>query len=159
MWTWTPSSPCVKNSTALWKRTVESWVLTISLSKQLPFLVVRCPKSTPPGRIPSSDSEYFYLLASSLEFSVRASGSNCWLISDNQYKLKSKSFPCRYDSVDVSVAVSTDKGLITPIVFNAERKGLSAISNNIKSLASKAREGKLQPHEFQVGFMHSISHY
>lgn len=56
----------------------------------------------------------------------------------------------RYNSVDISVAVSTDKGLITPIVFGTERKGLAAISREVKSLAARAREGKLQPHEFQV---------
>lgn len=53
--------------------------------------------------------------------------------------------------VDVSVAVSTPNGLITPIVFNAHIKGLAAISSNVTSLATKAREGKLQPHEFQGG--------
>ena len=52
--------------------------------------------------------------------------------------------------MDVSVAVSTDTGLITPIVFGADTKGLVQISNDVKSLAKKAREGKLQPHEFQV---------
>ncbi|XP_009071550.1 PREDICTED: dihydrolipoyllysine-residue acetyltransferase component of pyruvate dehydrogenase complex, mitochondrial, partial [Acanthisitta chloris] len=53
--------------------------------------------------------------------------------------------------VDVSVAVSTPAGLITPIVFNAHIKGLAAISKDVVSLATKAREGKLQPHEFQGG--------
>ncbi|KAF3706507.1 Dihydrolipoyllysine-residue acetyltransferase component of pyruvate dehydrogenase complex [Channa argus] len=53
--------------------------------------------------------------------------------------------------VDVSVAVSTASGLITPIVFNAHTKGLAAISNDVSALAAKAREGKLQPHEFQGG--------
>ncbi|KAF4796666.1 hypothetical protein TURU_082334 [Turdus rufiventris] len=53
--------------------------------------------------------------------------------------------------VDVSVAVSTPAGLITPIVFNAHIKGLAAISQDVASLAAKAREGKLQPHEFQGG--------
>ncbi|KAG9351494.1 hypothetical protein JZ751_022744 [Albula glossodonta] len=53
--------------------------------------------------------------------------------------------------VDVSVAVSTANGLITPIVFNAHIKGLAAISQDVSSLAAKAREGKLQPHEFQGG--------
>ncbi|XP_076836133.1 dihydrolipoyllysine-residue acetyltransferase component of pyruvate dehydrogenase complex, mitochondrial [Brachyhypopomus gauderio] len=53
--------------------------------------------------------------------------------------------------VDVNVAVSTPNGLITPIVFNAHIKGLAAISKDITALASKAREGKLQPHEFQGG--------
>uniref|UniRef100_A0A671V924 Acetyltransferase component of pyruvate dehydrogenase complex n=1 Tax=Sparus aurata TaxID=8175 RepID=A0A671V924_SPAAU len=53
--------------------------------------------------------------------------------------------------VDVSVAVSTANGLITPIVFNAHTKGLVAISSDVSALAAKAREGKLQPHEFQGG--------
>ncbi|XP_059207804.1 dihydrolipoyllysine-residue acetyltransferase component of pyruvate dehydrogenase complex, mitochondrial [Centropristis striata] len=53
--------------------------------------------------------------------------------------------------VDVSVAVSTANGLITPIVFNAHTKGLAAICSDVSALAGKAREGKLQPHEFQGG--------
>ncbi|NXL14195.1 ODP2 dehydrogenase, partial [Setophaga kirtlandii] len=53
--------------------------------------------------------------------------------------------------VDVSVAVSTPAGLITPIVFNAHIKGLAAISKDVAALAARAREGKLQPHEFQGG--------
>ncbi|XP_033027333.1 dihydrolipoyllysine-residue acetyltransferase component of pyruvate dehydrogenase complex, mitochondrial [Lacerta agilis] len=53
--------------------------------------------------------------------------------------------------VDVSVAVSTPAGLITPIVFNAHIKGLASINKDIVTLATKAREGKLQPHEFQGG--------
>ncbi|XP_030556832.1 dihydrolipoyllysine-residue acetyltransferase component of pyruvate dehydrogenase complex, mitochondrial [Drosophila novamexicana] len=56
-----------------------------------------------------------------------------------------------YDDVDVSVAVSTEKGLITPIIFGADRKGVLEISKNVKELAGKARENKLQPHEFQGG--------
>ena len=55
-----------------------------------------------------------------------------------------------YDNVDVSVAVSTERGLITPIIFKAEQKGLATISADMKNLAARAREGKLQPHEFQV---------
>lgn len=57
----------------------------------------------------------------------------------------------RAQSVDVSVAVATPNGLITPIVFNAATKSLSDISANIRELAVKAREGKLKPQEFQGG--------
>ncbi|KAL7040864.1 hypothetical protein ACKWTF_000542 [Chironomus riparius] len=57
----------------------------------------------------------------------------------------------QFDAVDVSVAVSTDNGLITPIVFSADRKGVADISVDVKSLAARAREGKLQPQEFQGG--------
>ena len=58
--------------------------------------------------------------------------------------------------VDISVAVSTPAGLITPIVFNAHIKGLETIANDVVSLATKAREGKLQPHEFQVKYLFTI---
>lgn len=57
----------------------------------------------------------------------------------------------RYNNVDVSVAVSTESGLITPIVFSADTKGIVEISKDVKALAAKAREGKLQPQEFQGG--------
>jgi pyruvate dehydrogenase E2 component (dihydrolipoamide acetyltransferase) len=56
-----------------------------------------------------------------------------------------------FDAVDVSVAVAIPGGLITPIIRNADIKGLAAISNEMKSLAAKAREGKLKLEEFQGG--------
>ncbi|XP_003745716.1 pyruvate dehydrogenase protein X component, mitochondrial [Galendromus occidentalis] len=55
------------------------------------------------------------------------------------------------EKVDISVAVSTDSGLITPIVKDADQRSLSEISNSIKELATKARENKLKPHEFEGG--------
>ena len=57
----------------------------------------------------------------------------------------------QHHSCDVSVAVDTGSGLITPIVTSAQTKGLAEISSNIKELAGKAKEGKLQPHEFMGG--------
>ena len=57
----------------------------------------------------------------------------------------------RYTDVDVSVAVATPNGLITPIVHHADHKGLAAISGEMKELAAKARDGKLKPEEFQGG--------
>lgn len=57
----------------------------------------------------------------------------------------------QYQSADVAVAVSIEGGLITPVVRQAERKGLLDISNEMKGLAVKAREGKLKPEEFQGG--------
>ncbi|MBY0342971.1 MAG: 2-oxo acid dehydrogenase subunit E2 [Sphingomonadales bacterium] len=52
---------------------------------------------------------------------------------------------------DISVAVAAPSGLITPIIRDAGRKGLSEISTEMKALANKAKDGKLQPHEFQGG--------
>ncbi|AUG53016.1 pyruvate dehydrogenase complex dihydrolipoamide acetyltransferase [Thalassospira marina] len=52
---------------------------------------------------------------------------------------------------DISVAVAIDGGLITPVIRNAGGKGLAEISTEMKALAAKARDGKLQPQEFQGG--------
>jgi pyruvate dehydrogenase E2 component (dihydrolipoyllysine-residue acetyltransferase) len=56
-----------------------------------------------------------------------------------------------YDHADVSVAVATPAGLITPIIKAAEGKGLATISNEMKDLAVRARDGKLKPEEYQGG--------
>ena len=56
-----------------------------------------------------------------------------------------------YNNIDISMAVAIDGGLITPIIKNADQKTIQAISIEAKQLAKKAREGKLQPEEFQGG--------
>ncbi|MCB1113661.1 MAG: 2-oxo acid dehydrogenase subunit E2 [Chlamydiia bacterium] len=57
----------------------------------------------------------------------------------------------RYSSVDISVAVQVPMGLITPIVPKTDEKPIEEISKEIKALIQKAKEGRLQPHEFQGG--------
>lgn len=57
----------------------------------------------------------------------------------------------QFKHADISVAVATPNGLITPIVKRAEEKGLRQISEEVKDLAGRAREGKLKPEEFQGG--------
>lgn len=57
----------------------------------------------------------------------------------------------KYDDIDVSVAVATPDGLITPVIRHADQKGLAEISIEIKELAVRARENKLSPEEFQGG--------
>jgi len=57
----------------------------------------------------------------------------------------------QHNTVDMSVAVDTGNGLITPIVKGAESKGLAEISGTVRELAARAKEGKLQPQEFQGG--------
>jgi pyruvate/2-oxoglutarate dehydrogenase complex dihydrolipoamide acyltransferase (E2) component len=54
-------------------------------------------------------------------------------------------------TVDISVAVATDNGLITPIVFNADRLSVQDINGQVRQLATKAKDGKLKPNEFQGG--------
>lgn len=56
-----------------------------------------------------------------------------------------------YNNIDISMAVAIDGGLITPIIKNADQKTIQTISAETKQLAKKARDGKLQPEEFQGG--------
>jgi len=72
----------------------------------------------------------------------------------------------QWKKADVSIAVATPTGLITPIVTNVGSKGLTTISAEAKALAKKARDGKLQPQEYQGGTftvsnlgMFGISHF
>ena len=57
----------------------------------------------------------------------------------------------KYSRADISVAVSIPGGLITPIIANANGKSVSAIAVEMKDLAARAKEGKLQPQEYQGG--------
>jgi pyruvate dehydrogenase E2 component (dihydrolipoamide acetyltransferase) len=62
----------------------------------------------------------------------------------------------RFGGVHLGMAVATDDGLIVPVIFDADRKGLREISAEAKSLAKKARERKLKPEEF-TGSSFSVS--
>ena len=57
----------------------------------------------------------------------------------------------KYNRADISVAVSIPAGLITPIIVGADSKSVSAISTEMKELAGLARDGKLQPQQYQGG--------
>jgi len=111
------------------------------------------------------DCELDRLLALRKEINERREGSgkvsvNDFVIRANALALKAvpavnaswtEAAILQYSTVDVSVAVALDGGLITPIVRNADLKGLAAISAEIKELAGRAREGKLMPEEYQGG--------
>lgn len=103
---------------------------------------------------------------------LNAKGDGSFKISVNDYIVKAVAranlivpacnsswqgdFIRQYKGVDVSVAVATPTGLITPIIKNAHAKGLAEISQETKALAKKAREGALQPNEF-IGGTVSVS--
>lgn len=57
----------------------------------------------------------------------------------------------RFDTVDVAVAVATDRGLVTPVVRDAARRSISAISADVSDLAERARLGKLAQREIEGG--------
>ncbi len=94
-------------------------------------------------------------------------GPNAYLITINDMVIKATAATLRrvptvnaswtdegmvfYDDVDISVAVAIPDGLITPIIRQADRKGLATISREMKDLAARARAGKLKPEEYQGG--------
>ena len=57
----------------------------------------------------------------------------------------------KYHRVDIAIAVATKTGLITPVVRDADNKGLAQVSSEIKNLAARAQDGKLLPEEYQGG--------
>lgn len=105
------------------------------------------------------------LLAARVELNDKANGA--FKLSVNDFIIKAaamalKAYPAanvswtdsaiqQYLKADISVAVSTPTGLITPIIKAAEDKGLRDISNEMKDLAGRARDNKLKPEEFQGG--------
>ncbi|EXJ82493.1 pyruvate dehydrogenase E2 component (dihydrolipoamide acetyltransferase) [Capronia epimyces CBS 606.96] len=71
--------------------------------------------------------------------------NSSWREQDGQVVIR------QHNTVDVSVAVATPIGLMTPIVKNADSIGLSSISSAVKDLGKRARDGKLKPEEYQGG--------
>jgi pyruvate dehydrogenase E2 component (dihydrolipoamide acetyltransferase) len=99
------------------------------------------------GRAPSGDKSYklsvndFVVRAVALALRAYPGANSSW--TDEAIRL--------YQTVDVCVAVAAPNGLITPVVRGADNKGLVAISNEVRALAKRAREGKLMPEEYQGG--------
>ena len=122
-------------------------------------------KQTIPHFYLSVDCQLDNLLAARKKLNDQADGA--YKLSVNDFIIKAsamalKSYPAanvawtddallQFKHADISIAVATPTGLITPIVKAAEEKGLAEISNEMKDLAGRAREGKLKPHEFQGG--------
>ncbi|MDE2334674.1 MAG: pyruvate dehydrogenase complex dihydrolipoamide acetyltransferase [Rhodospirillales bacterium] len=126
-------------------------------------------KATIPHFYVSVDVELDALLAMRTKLNAKSAGEGpgAFRLSVNDFIVKASAIALRrvpgvnaswtddgialYEDVDISVAVSIPDGLITPIVRQADRKGLAAISNEMKDLADRAKSGKLKPDEFQGG--------
>jgi len=122
-------------------------------------------KTTVPHFYLTMDIQLDNLLAARKEMNDKANGA--YKLSVNDFIVKAsamalKKYPAcnvswqdsaihQFMHSDISVAVATPNGLITPIVKSAESKGLAEISAEVKELAGRAREGKLKPEEFQGG--------
>ena len=125
-------------------------------------------KQTIPHFYLTIDCEVDTLLAARKELNAKSpEGEGGFKLSVNDFVIRAASLALRkvpaanasftdegfrkYHWVDMSVAVAIPDGLITPIIRQADRKGLAQISNEMKELAAKARDGKLQPEEYQGG--------
>ncbi|ORY59765.1 pyruvate dehydrogenase dihydrolipoamide acetyltransferase [Pseudomassariella vexata] len=102
-----------------------------------------------------------------LRQALNSSGEGKYKLSVNDFLIKAIAVACQkvpaanaswqgdfirqFKNVDVSVAVATPNGLITPIVTGAESRGLQSISAKVKELAKLARDGKLKPEQYQGG--------
>ena len=106
-----------------------------------------------------------------LRESLNASSGGAYKLSVNDFLIKACAVACKkvptvnsswreidgqtiireHKVVDVSVAVATPVGLMTPIIKNADSIGLTSISSQVKDLGKRARDGKLKPEEYQGG--------
>jgi pyruvate dehydrogenase E2 component (dihydrolipoamide acetyltransferase) len=85
----------------------------------------------------------FFVRACALALREHA-GINCGFNSVTQSIIQ-------FETIDIAIAVNIDQGLITPIVRRADNKGIREISAEIRSLAQRARDGKLKPTEYKGG--------
>ena len=124
-------------------------------------------KQTVPHFYLTIDCELDELLKVRKDLNTRAEKSGAYKLSVNDFVIRAvalalKKVPAAnaswsdegillYEHADISVAVATPAGLITPIVKAAEGKGLAQISTEMKDLATRARDGALQPVEYQGG--------
>lgn len=105
------------------------------------------------------------LLKLRTQFNEKSNGA--YKLSVNDFVVKAAAIACtrvpeansswtddfirRYHYVDINVAVNTDRGLLTPLIQDADKLGLAGISNTVKTLAEKGKEGKLSPSELASG--------
>jgi pyruvate dehydrogenase complex dihydrolipoamide acetyltransferase long form len=86
------------------------------------------------------------------DFLIRAAAASLRQVpeANSQYNPKTKDITL-LSNIDISLAVALEGGLITPIIFGADKKGLSTLSAEAKDLAKRARNKGLKPHEYQGG--------
>lgn len=139
-------------------------VPTSSMRKTIANRLVQSMNENPHYFVASSVSVTKLL---KLRAALNASADGAYKLSVNDFLIKACAIACKkvpqvnaswrdgyirnFKSVDVSVAVATPVGLMTPIVHGAEGLGLSAISAAVKELGKKARDGKLKPEQYQGG--------
>ncbi|MCJ1360968.1 pyruvate dehydrogenase complex dihydrolipoamide acetyltransferase component (E2) [Acarospora aff. strigata] len=115
---------------------------TLSVSKLLKLR--QALNASAAGKYKLSLNDFFVKACAVACLKVPAVNSS-WREQDGQVMIR------QHNTVDVSVAVATPVGLMTPIVRGVEGLGLESISAQIKDLGKRARDGKLKPEEYQGG--------
>lgn len=122
-------------------------------------------KQTIPHYYLSMDCEVDTLLA--LRAKINGDAGSQFKLSVNDFIIKASALACKqvpeansswqgdtireYHTVDINVAVATEKGLMTPLVPEADRLGLRSINSEVKDLATAAQSGKLHPDKMRSG--------
>jgi pyruvate dehydrogenase E2 component (dihydrolipoamide acetyltransferase) len=83
------------------------------------------------------------------DFIIKAAALACRKVPDANSSWQD-TYIRRFHNVDINVAVSTDQGLLTPLVADADKQGLQSIASSVKALADKGKQGKLSPAELSV---------
>ena len=161
-----PTAPVIQASAAPSPAPTDVAFEEVKLSNMRKIIAARLQeaKQTIPHFYLTVDCELDALLAMRKKLNAR---SDDYRISVNDFVIKALALALRkvpeanaawggdtlrmFKSADISVAVAIDGGLITPIVRNADAKGLVEISDEMKNLAARARDGKLMPEEYQGG--------
>ena len=99
----------------------------------------------------SADGEYKLSLNDFLIKAVAVAALKVPAVNSSWRDVDGQTVIRKHNSVDVSVAVATPVGLMTPIVKGVEGLGLEKISGQVKDLGKRARDGKLKPEEYQGG--------
>ena len=90
------------------------------------------------------------------DFVIRACGLALMDVPEANVAYENENEMRQFRTADISVAVAINGGLITPVLQGVERKGLKQVSEEMRGLSARAREGKLLPEEYQGG---SFSHF
>lgn len=115
---------------------------TVSVSKLLKLR--QALNASADGKYKLSVNDFMIKAVAHAAIKVPAANSS-WREEGNNVYIR------QHNSVDVSVAVATPVGLMTPIVTNVTGSGLESISSRVKDLGKRARDGKLKPEEYQGG--------
>ncbi len=165
------AAPIVTPSTAALPAVVREGSYTdepVSMMRKVIAERLSLSKQTIPHFYLTVDCEIDALLAMRKELNERApDGEGAYKLSVNDFIIRAAALAMRkvpsvnatwngefirkYHRVDIAIAVAIKSGLITPVIANADNKGLAQVSGEMKDLAARAQEGKLLPEEYQGG--------